>query len=336
MISLQKCLWIYSIIFVSPVFCVDYRLSGPVNDYAGVLSSVENQSLTAFLLGEEQKTGNQLVILTVPKLVDQTIEQLALDFFNTHQLGKKNKDNGVLIAAAIGDRAVRIEVGYGLEGRLTDAQSWSIIKNQIGPEFKEKRYFNGLLKASEKIHQIIAGEFENNDSEQGYPWFYYFLAYLLIILVAFFFIGLIFGPPEFDEDEIGPAIIKSSLWIFFIYAAGIAIFASIFGFFGTKFIAWPALLSLSTIFCATGLIFKPFRVLVTLGIYLFFSTLFKKWLAIIQEMGKNDDNFHPPHNGGGGGFGSNQNYSSGGSSSSGSGYSGGGGRSGGGGASGGW
>lgn len=329
MISFQSFFLICQIFCLSSVICQNYGLTGPVNDFAGVLSSTENQKLTQFLLDQEQKTGNQLVILIVQKLEGQTIEQLALDFFNVHQLGKNNKDNGVLIAAAVVDRAVRIEVGYGLEGRLTDAQSWSIIQNQIGPEFKEKHYFQGLFNASQKIHQIIADEFEN-DEEPGYPWFYYFLAYLLVILVLFLFIGLIFGKEELETEKVNPWISRSGLAIFSSYAAGIALFAGIFGFMSAKFIAWPALLSLSILFCLSGLIFRQFRILVALGIYLFFATIFQ----LLKEMSRHDDNFRPPHNGGGG-YGNSQNYSSG-SSSSGSGYSGGGGRSGGGGASGGW
>lgn len=324
MISWKVSFLICQMFCLSSVICQNYSLTGPVNDYAGALSSTESQKLTEFLLDQEQKTGNQLVILVVQKLEGQTIEQLALDFFNAHQLGKKNKDNGVLIAAAIGDRAVRIEVGYGLEGRLTDVQSWSIIQNQIGPEFKEKRYFQGLFNASQKIHQIIAGEFENDD-EPGYPWFYYFFAYLLVILVLFLFIGLIFGKEELEEEKTNPWISRSGFAIFSSYAAGIAVFATVFGFMSAKFIAWPALLSLSILFCLSGLIFRQFRILVALGIYLFFVTLF----ALLKEMSKNNDNFRPPHNGGGG-YGNSGNYSSG------SGYSGGGGRSGGGGASGGW
>ncbi len=329
MISWKVSFLICQMFCLISVICQNYGLTGPVNDFAGVLSSAEAQKLTEFLLNQEQKTGNQLVILVIPKLEGQTIEQLALDFFNAHQLGKKNKDNGVLIAAAVGDRAIRIEVGYGLEGRLTDAQSWSIIQNQIGPEFKEKRYFQGLFNASQKIHQIIAGEFEN-DEEPDYPWFYYFLAYLLVILVLFLFVGLIFGKEELEEEKTNPWISRSGLAIFSSYASGIATFVGIFGFMSAKFIAWPALLSLSILFCLCGLIFRQFRILVVFGIYLFFATIFQ----LLKEMNKHNDNFRPPHNGGGG-YGSSGNYSSG-SSSSGSGYSGGGGRSGGGGASGGW
>ncbi len=322
---------IFSLSLFTSISCRNYELVGPVNDYAKVLTADQNQQLTELLLKEEKMTGNQVVILTVSELEDQTIEELSLKFFEKVKLGKVGKDNGILLVCAIKDRKVRIEVGYGLEGKMTDAQCWSIISNQIAPQFKEKRYFDGLLKASQKIHQIIVGEFENNEQDQGYPWFYYFLGYLLIILVGFFFIGLIFGPPEFDEEEIGPRIIKSSLWIFLAYLANIIAFSTIFGFSG-KFIAWPILLSLSSIFCLTGLIFKPFRVLVGLGVFLFFGTIFK----ILKESAKNDRHNGPNnHFGHSGGFGGS--YSSGSNSSSGGGgYSGGGGRSGGGGSSGSW
>ena len=103
----------------APAIDVPY-LSGRVNDNAEILPAEVNRSLSDLLKAHEERTGNQVVVLTTPSLGGESIEEYALQVFNTWKLGKKGKDNGVLVVVAPKDRRMRIEVGYGLEPMLTD------------------------------------------------------------------------------------------------------------------------------------------------------------------------------------------------------------------------
>ena len=98
-------------------------LSGRVVDDAEILSPAARERLTTALKSHEQKTTNQVVVLTVPTIGSESIEEYATRVFEQWKLGQKGKDNGVLVVVAPKDRKMRIEVGYGLEGTLTDAMA---------------------------------------------------------------------------------------------------------------------------------------------------------------------------------------------------------------------
>jgi uncharacterized protein len=131
-----------------------------VNDYAHVLSPDQQAQLRDFLLGQEAKTGNQIVVLTVPSLDSEAIEDFSLNVARNWKLGQKQDKNGVLLIAAINDRKMRIEVGFGLEGALTDALSSQIIRNEIAPHFKAGDYFGGLMAGVTAIDQATHGEYK--------------------------------------------------------------------------------------------------------------------------------------------------------------------------------
>jgi uncharacterized protein len=150
------CLLLASAIQAAPV----PKLQGPVNDYAGVLSPQEENKLRAFLLDQESKTSNQVVVLTVPSLDGDTIETFAIKVAEAWKLGQRDKDNGVLVVAAIKDHKLRIEVGKGLEGTLTDALSSQIIRNEIAPKFKAGDYGGGLWDGVTAIDKAIRGEYK--------------------------------------------------------------------------------------------------------------------------------------------------------------------------------
>ena len=108
----------------------------------------------------KSKTSNQIVILTVNSLDGEDIEGYANRVFHEWRLGQKEKRNGVLLVAAIKDRKLRIEVGYGLEGVLTDALSSQIIRNEIAPKFKAGDYDGGLWVGVNAIDKAIRGEYK--------------------------------------------------------------------------------------------------------------------------------------------------------------------------------
>jgi len=111
-------------------------LSGRVVDDAEILKPATRDRLTAELKAHEQATGNQIAVLTVPTIGDESVEQYATRVFENWKLGQKGKDNGVLVIVVPNDRKMRIEVGYGLEGTLTDVAAARIIRNVMTPQFK--------------------------------------------------------------------------------------------------------------------------------------------------------------------------------------------------------
>ena len=112
-------------------------LTGRVNDNAQILSEATRNSLIEKLKEHEIRTTNQVVILTVPSLEDESIEDYAYKVFNEWKLGKKDKNNGILIVVVPNERRMRIEVGYGLEGTLPDILASRIIQNIMAPCFRE-------------------------------------------------------------------------------------------------------------------------------------------------------------------------------------------------------
>ena len=126
-------------------------LTGRVNDQAGILDAGARTGLEARLKDLEDKSGIQLVIATVKSLEGQAVEPYANELFRIWKLGEQVKNNGVLLLVAPNERKVRIEVGYGLEGTLTDALSKLIIANAIVPRFKTQDYAGGIGRGVDDI-----------------------------------------------------------------------------------------------------------------------------------------------------------------------------------------
>jgi len=133
-------------------------LSGRVTDNAEILTAGMRRTLTERLKSHEDTTGNQIVVLTIPSLDGGNIEEYASSVFGTWKLGRKGKDNGVLIIVVPNDRRMRIEVGYGLEGTLTDLVAGRIIRNIMAPRFKEGDFDGGLEAAVNVIIGTLEGK----------------------------------------------------------------------------------------------------------------------------------------------------------------------------------
>jgi uncharacterized protein len=130
-----------------------------VNDLADVLSESEEQYLEQKLLAWEDSTSNQLAIVLVKNLAGLEVSDYSVQLARKWKIGS-TKNNGILLLAAIEDRKTRIEVGYGLEGRITDAVSRRILADELKPEFREGRYLTGLDRATDKIISAAAGEYK--------------------------------------------------------------------------------------------------------------------------------------------------------------------------------
>ncbi len=135
-------------------------LTGRVVDLAHVLPADVAASLTSDLDAHETKTSNQVAVLVLPSLEGEPIESFAHRVATTWKLGQKGTDNGVLLLVALRERKVRIEVGYGLEGTLTDLRSAHIIRNEIVPRFRAGDIPAGIQAGVEAILGSIEGSYK--------------------------------------------------------------------------------------------------------------------------------------------------------------------------------
>ncbi|HWP82468.1 MAG TPA: TPM domain-containing protein [Bacteroidota bacterium] len=140
-------------------------LSGRVNDYAGILSQQTVRELEAQLEAHERATSNQVAVLIIPSLQGEVLEEYSMRVVETWKLGQKEKDNGVLLLIARDDRQLRIEVGDGLEGDLTDAVCSQIIRNEIVPHFKDGDYDAGVRAGVNAILGTIEGSYTVSEED---------------------------------------------------------------------------------------------------------------------------------------------------------------------------
>lgn len=148
-----------AVLFASIIaFAVDVPyLTGRVTDNAQILSDETRQSITERLKAHEDKTTNQIAVLTIPTLNGEGIEEYAVAVFNEWKLGQKGKDNGILVVVSPHERRMRIEVGYGLEGTMPDGVAGSIIRNVITPHFKNNDYNKGIDEGVNAIIRVLEG-----------------------------------------------------------------------------------------------------------------------------------------------------------------------------------
>ncbi|HWR58565.1 MAG TPA: TPM domain-containing protein, partial [Thermodesulfovibrionales bacterium] len=140
-------LYLASCIFLicSPVYALDVpKLEGYVNDYAGMISPPTRGELERELKTFEKTDSTQIVILTVPSLEGESVEGFGIKVGESWKIGQKGKDNGAIFIVAKQERKLRVEVGRGLEGRLTDLMAGRIIDLVVKPSFKRGDYDGGF------------------------------------------------------------------------------------------------------------------------------------------------------------------------------------------------
>ena len=171
------------------------KLSGRVVDGAAYLSSSAERQLNQQLQAHEKATGNQLVVATFDDLQGYSIEEFGYQLGRDWGIGQKDKDNGVLLIVARVERKVRIEVGYGLEGTLTDAISANIIQTVILPTFRQRQFEQGIGRGVTAIIAALGGEYviterksRSNKRGSGY------LGFLLRLILSGPLLGL--GSPR--------------------------------------------------------------------------------------------------------------------------------------------
>jgi len=160
-----RILFLISILSVSLFAQKLPKVKNWANDFTNTLKQNELDILNSKLKAYEDSTTNQIVVIIIPSLEGNSIEEVANEIFKENQIGTRKNDNGVLLLLAKDDKEIRIEVGYGLESRLTDAASSSIIRNIIIPPLKNGKYFEGINAGIDAIFSAIQGEYVNNNPD---------------------------------------------------------------------------------------------------------------------------------------------------------------------------
>ncbi|MDO6802614.1 TPM domain-containing protein [Wenyingzhuangia sp. 1_MG-2023] len=157
-----------------------------VYDYANILSRQEVNELSQKLIHYKDTTSTQIVIATIESLNGNDISMLATEKAHEWGVGQKGKDNGVFILISKNDRKIKIATGYGVEHLLTDYLSKQIIDDIITPNFKQLQYYQGLNQATERIIQILAGEYKEDPKKSTEGKGNIFIIILIVALVIFF------------------------------------------------------------------------------------------------------------------------------------------------------
>ncbi len=131
-----------------------------VNDFANVLTDNQIESLERKLVSYDDSTSTQIVIVTIPSTGDYDVQEYALKILRDWGVGNKKTNNGIVILAAINDRKVRIEVGYGMEGVIPDITAQQIIDNEIKPNFGVNNFYRGFDEAVDAVIRAAAGEYK--------------------------------------------------------------------------------------------------------------------------------------------------------------------------------
>ena len=159
---------------------------GLVLDQTNTLTPEQLVTLREKLLAYDRSTSNQIAIVIIPALKGNSIEDVALEIGRDWGVGQANNDNGVVILIAKDDRKMRIEVGYGLEGAVTDYVTSSIIQNTLRPNFKEDNYYRGLTEAVDEIIKAAEGRYtapEGYGKKKGIKTWQMVLAILIIWMI---------------------------------------------------------------------------------------------------------------------------------------------------------
>jgi uncharacterized protein len=210
-------------------------LSSRVTDLTQSLTAPEREALEAKLADWEARTGNQMVALLVPSTQPESIEAYSLRVAEAWKIGRKGQDNGVLLLVAKNDRKARIEVGYGLEGALTDVTARRIIAEDMAPQFGAGRFAAGINAAVDRIFAVVAEgkplpppqTRETRASGGGF-------SFELLLVLVFFVVPLlgrvlrsVFG--KLLGSAVGAGIVGGAAWIV-VGSLAIAIVAGVVGF----------------------------------------------------------------------------------------------------------
>lgn len=166
-VRLHLLFWLLLPVFASAQFPEPQQPARLVNDFASVMSTAQQAELEQMLVAYDDSTSTQIAIVTVKTLDGYDVADYANRLYEKWGIGGKENNNGVLILLGLDERKVRIETGYGVEDRLTDALSRRIIEQQLLPAFREGDYAGGFTKASLTVIDILSGAYVNEEGDGG-------------------------------------------------------------------------------------------------------------------------------------------------------------------------
>lgn len=143
------------------------QISAYVTDQADMLSPATEQKLTDFLRRFEQSDSTQIAVVTIPSLQGRALNEYSIELASNTALGQRGRDNGALLLIARDDRKIRIEVGKGLEGRLTDLLAGRIIDLEITPRFKQGQFEEGIVAGVAAMAASVRGEYTGSGTAGG-------------------------------------------------------------------------------------------------------------------------------------------------------------------------
>ena len=174
--------------------------AGRVNDFANVIDPATEAEINARLDQLEQKTSSEIAVVTIESLEGVSVEEYANRLFKEWGIGQAKQDNGVLVLVAPNDRAMRIEVGYGLEGVLPDGLAGEVIRDQFTPKFRNNDYSGGVRDGVTRVidivekHQILTPEelakFNQGNSSEPVPYFIVIPFFGLFVTIGFGMLGI--------------------------------------------------------------------------------------------------------------------------------------------------
>src|SRR5215203_1224543 len=175
-----------------------------VNDLANVLTVEQVDALERKLVAYDDSTSNQVVVVTTQSLGDYAIDEVALGILRKWGVGTKEKDNGIVILAAIADRKMWIATGYGLEGAIPDITAQSIIDHDILPNFRGGNYYRGFDDATTSIIKAAAGEYKAPEgySQRGRGGSGISMGKIVVAMIILFFILNMFGGGGWEAVEV--------------------------------------------------------------------------------------------------------------------------------------
>jgi uncharacterized protein len=210
------------------------KLAARVTDLASTLDAGQKQTLEQTLAAFEARKGAQVAVLIVPTTQPEAIEQYSIRVVEEWKLGRARPDDGVLLLVAKDDRTLRIEVGYGLEGALTDATANRIIEEVIVPQFRAGDYYGGIAAGVDRIIRVVDGEALPAPPARNAPSAQSLEPLLPIVLMVALIGG---GILRRMFGRVGGAVTTSALvggivW-FIVSVLGVAVVAAIIAFFIT-------------------------------------------------------------------------------------------------------
>lgn len=190
--------WLATILLALPLSAAAYVSPGApagfVNDFAGVLSREEKASLNELLSGYQEQTGNEITVVTVNSVGDETIETYAAQLFQEWGIGEQGKDNGALFVIAVAERVMRIETGYGLEGDLTDVEASQLVDVVIPPYFASGDFDGGVRAGVIGILQAVGADIDAAGGTARQSAGGSFLAeYFWLLIFAFIWLASVFA-----------------------------------------------------------------------------------------------------------------------------------------------